>query len=117
VLNLAKSLKAPTDYLEAYLTLDKQILSHITEQQIALIALDDKELVAKQKKELKKQIGERKSLINSRLPPSIRTNKDWHDNLRDVHDGLIKELNQKYAIELNISSSVQRLVKLSKDMI
>ncbi|CAK3169371.1 non-specific serine/threonine protein kinase [Vibrio crassostreae] len=117
VLNLAKSLKAPTDYLEAYLTLDKQILSHITEQQSALIALDDKEIVAKQKKELKKQIGERKSLINSRLPQSIRTNKDWHDNLRDVHDGLIKELNQEYAIELNISSSVQRLVKLSKDMI
>jgi superfamily I DNA and/or RNA helicase len=51
------------------------------------------------------------------LPQSIRTNKDWHDNLRDVHDGLIKELNQEYAIELNISSSVQRLVKLSKDMI
>ena len=117
VLNLAKSLKAPADYLEAYLTLDKQILSHIIEQQNALIALDDEELVAKQKKELKKQIGERKSLINSRLPQSIRTNKDWHDNLSEVREGLIKDLNHEYAIEPNISSSVQRLVKLSKDMI
>lgn len=117
VLNLAKTLKAPAEYLEAYLTLDKQILSHITDQQSELIALDDKELVAKQKKELKKQIGERKSLINSRLPQSIRTNKDWHDNLSDVREGLVKDLNHEYAIEPNISSSVQRLVKLSKDMI
>ncbi|MDD9198591.1 MULTISPECIES: AAA domain-containing protein [Aliivibrio] len=117
VLNLAKSLKAPTDYLEAYLILDKQILSHIANQKNALIAIDDKELLTKQKKVLKKEIGERKSLINSRLPQKIRSNKDWHDNLDEVCIDLVEGLNHEYAIEENTFSLVQRIVALSKDMI
>ncbi|NSY33237.1 DNA helicase [Pseudoalteromonas sp. JC28] len=117
VLSLAKSLKAPNEYLEAFLSLDKQLLSLIAEQEIALKELDDESLEANQKKAIKKQLGERKSLINSRLPQSVRINKDWHDNLNEVRSGLIKDLNHEFAIEHNISSSVQRLVKLSKDMI
>ncbi|EOX4458520.1 AAA domain-containing protein [Vibrio alginolyticus] len=117
VLSLAKSLKAPNEYLEAYLALDKKLLSLITEQESALREIDDNDLEAKQKKAIKKQIGERKSLINSRLPQSIRINKDWHDNLSEVRSDLIKDLNREFAIEHNTSSSVQRLVKLSKDMI
>ncbi|WP_278404917.1 AAA domain-containing protein [Pseudoalteromonas ruthenica] len=117
VLSLAKSLKAPADYLEAYLDLDKQLLSHIDEQMSDLAALDDKEMDAKPRKKLKKQIGERKSLINSRLSQQVRENKDWHDNLGDIRDRLVKELNHEYAIEANISTSVQRLVNISKDMI
>lgn len=117
VLSLAKSLKAPNEYLEAFLTLDKQLLSLIAEQENALKELDDESLEAKHKKAIKKQLGERKSLINSRLPQSIRINKDWHDNLSEVKACLIKNLNHEFAIETNISNSVQRLVKLSKDMI
>lgn len=117
VLSLAKSLKAPNEYLEAFLALDKQLLSLIAEQENALKELDDESLEAKQKKAIKKQLGERKSLINSRLPQSIRINKDWHDNLSEIKDCLIKNLNHEFAIETNISNSVQRLVKLSKDMI
>ncbi|SGZ02079.1 AAA domain-containing protein [Moritella viscosa] len=117
VMALAKSLKAPKDYLEAFLELDKQVLSAIAEQLNALTKLDDKELDSKQRKELKKQIGERKSLINSRLPRDAQTNKDWHDDLSAVGDSLIKNLNNEYAIEPHIASSVKRLIDMSKDML
>lgn len=117
VMALAKSLKAPKDYLEAFLELDKQVLSTITEQINALTKLDDKELEGKQRKELKKQIGERKSLLNNRLPKEAQTNKDWHDDLSAVGDALIKNLNHEYAIEPHIASSVKRIIDLSKDMI
>tara|TARA_R110001592_G_scaffold192882_1_gene439970 strand:+ start:27716 stop:32683 length:4968 start_codon:yes stop_codon:yes gene_type:complete len=117
VMALAKSLKAPKDYLEAFLDLDKQVLSTITEQLNALTKLDDKELEGKQRKDLKKEIGERKSLLNSRLPREAQSNKDWHDDLSAVGDSLIKNLNHEYAIEPHIASSVKRLIELSKDML
>ncbi|GHB74525.1 hypothetical protein GCM10008107_24970 [Psychrosphaera saromensis] len=117
VMALAKSLKAPKDYLEAFLELDKRVLSTIDEQLNALTKLDDKELEGKQKKELKKRIGERKSLLNGRLPMEAQTNKDWHDDLSAVGDTLIKNLNHEYAIEPHIANSVKRLIELSKDML
>lgn len=117
VMALAKSLKAPKEYLEAFLELDKQVLSAITEQLNALTKLDDKELEGKHRKELKKQISERKSLINSRLPRETQANKDWHDDLSSVGESLIKNLNHEYAIEPHIASNVKRLIELSKDMI
>lgn len=117
VMSLAKSLKAPKDYLEAFLELDKQVLTPISEQLNALTKLDDKELEGKERKELKKQIGERKSLINNRLPKEIKADKDWYDDLPAVGDSIITKLNHEYAIEPNIASSVKRLIELSKDMI
>jgi len=117
VMSLAKSLQAPKDYLEAFLELDKQVLMPISEQLIALTRLDDKELEGKQRKDLKKQIGERKSLINSRLPRESQTNKDWHDDLPAVADSFIKKLNHEHAIAPNVANKVQRLISLSKDMI
>jgi serine/threonine protein kinase len=117
VMALAKSLKAPKEYLEAFLELDKQVLSAIDEQLNALTKFDDKELDSKQKKELKKQIGERKSLINSRLSQEAKTNKDWHDDLSTVGDSLINNLNHEYAIEPHIAGSVKRLIDMSKDML
>jgi serine/threonine protein kinase len=117
VMALAKSLKAPKEYLDAFLELDKQVLTAIAEQLNALAKLEDKELEGKQQKELKKQIGERKSLINSRLPRETQTNKDWHDDLGAIADSLIKNLNHEYAVEPHIASSVKRLIELSKDMI
>lgn len=117
VVALAKSLKAPKDYLEAFLELDKRVLSAIDDQLNALIKFDDEKLEGKQKKELKKQIGERKSLINSRLSMETKANKDWHDDLSAVGDALIKNLNHEYAIEPHIASSVKRLIELSKDML
>jgi serine/threonine protein kinase len=117
VMALAKSLKAPEEYLEAFLELDTRVLSTITEQLGALEKLDDKKLEGKERKELKKQINERKTLINSRLPNDVRSNKDWHDDLSTVGDVLIKSLNHEYAIEPNVASNVKRLIELSKDMI
>lgn len=117
VMSLAKSLKAPKEYLEAFLELDKQVLTAINEQLHALAKLDDKKLEGKERKELKKQIGERKSLINSRLPRESQANKDWHDDLSAVGDTLIKNLNHEFAIEPHIASNVKRLIDLSKEMI
>ena len=117
VMSLAKSLKAPKEYLEAFLVLDKQVLSAIDEQLNALSQLDDKELDAKPRKELKKQISERKSLINNRLSREIKTNKDWHDDLGAVGDSLINNLNHEHAIEPHIASSVKRIIDMSKDML
>jgi superfamily I DNA and/or RNA helicase/serine/threonine protein kinase len=117
VMSLAKSLKAPKDYLEAFLELDKQVLTPISEQINALTKLDDKKLEGKERKELKKQIGERKSLINNRLPKEIKADKDWYDDLPSVGDSIITKLNHEFAIEPNIASSVRRLIELSKDMI
>jgi serine/threonine protein kinase len=117
VMSLAKSLKAPKDYLEAFLELDKQVLTPISEQINALTKLDDKQLEGKERKELKKQIGERKSLINNRLPKEIKADKDWYDDLPSVGDSIITKLNHEFAIEPNIASSVRRLIELSKDMI
>lgn len=117
VLSLAKSIKAPSDYVEAYLILDKQLLSHLVDQQNALTKFNDPDLEGKQKKEIQKQINERKSLINSRLPQKLRVNKEWHDNLAVIRDVLLKDLNNEYAVEPNIFYALQRLVKLSKDMI
>jgi superfamily I DNA and/or RNA helicase len=117
VMALTKSLKAPKDYLEAFLELDKQVLSAIAEQLNALAKLDDKKLDDKERKELKKQIGERKSLINSRLPQKTKVDKNWHDDLSAVGDSLIKNLNHEYAVEPNIASSVKRLIDMSKDML
>ena len=117
VMSLAKSLKAPKDYLEAFLELDKQILTPISEQINALPKLDDKKLEGKERKELKKQIGERKSLINNRLPKEMKADKDWYDDLPSIGDSIITKLNHEFAIEPNIASSVRRLIELSKDMI
>lgn len=117
VMALTKSLKAPKDYLEAFLELDKQVLSAIAEQLNALAKLEDKKLDDKQRKELKKQIGERKSLINGRLSRETKIDKDWHDDLSAVGDTLIKNLNHEYAVEPNIASSVKRLIDMSKDML
>lgn len=117
VLALAKSLKAPKEYLEAFLTLDKKVLSAIDEQLNALAKLDDKELDDKQIKALKVQINERKTLINSRLSREVKSNKDWHDDLSAVGDGLINNLNLEYAIEPHIANSVKRFIDMSKDML
>ena len=117
VMALAKSLKAPKEYLEAFLELDKLVLSAIDEQLNALTKLDDEKLEGKERKDLKKQIGERKSLINGRLSMESKANKDWHDDLSAVGDSLIKNLNHDYAIEPHIASSVKRIIELSKDML
>ena len=117
VMSLAKSLKAPKEYLEAFVELDKRVLSIIDEQLSALKELENKELEPKDKKELKKQINERKTLINSRLPRDIRTNKDWHDDLSTVGDTLVKNLNYEHAVQANVAHSVKRLIALSKDML
>jgi len=117
VMALTKSLKAPKEYLEAFLELDKQVLSAIDDQLNALTKLDNKELEGKERKDLKKQIGERKSIINGRLSREAKANKDWHDDLSAVGDSLIKNLNREYAIEPHIASSVKRLIGLSKDML
>lgn len=117
VMSLAKSLKAPKEYLEAFVELDKRVLSIIDEQLSALKELENKELEPKDKKELKKQINERKTLINSRLPRDIRTNKDWHDDLSTVGDTLVKNLNYEHAVQANVAHSVKRLTALSKDML
>ncbi|WP_028869645.1 AAA domain-containing protein [Psychromonas arctica] len=117
VMALAKSLKAPKEYLEAFLTLDQKVLSAIDEQLNALTKLDDKELDDKQIKALKVQINERKTLINSRLSREVKSNKDWHDDLSAVGDGLINNLNLEYAIEPHIANGVKRFIDMSKDML
>ena len=116
-MSLAKSLKAPKEYLEAFVELDKRVLSIIDEQLSALKELENKELEPKDKKELKKQINERKILINNRLPNEIKTNKDWHDDLSIVGGTLVKNLNYEHAVQANVAHSVKRLIALSKDML
>tara|TARA_Y100000296_G_C5179812_1_gene262975 strand:- start:8597 stop:13543 length:4947 start_codon:yes stop_codon:yes gene_type:complete len=117
VMSLTKSLKAPKEYLEAFFELDKRILSIIDEQLIALKELENKELEPKEKKELKKQINERKVLINNRIPNEIKTSKDWYNDLSNVGDTLIKKLNYEHAVQANVAHSVKRLITLSKDML
>jgi serine/threonine protein kinase len=117
VMSLAKSLKAPKEYVEAFLELDKQLLSVIAEQQSAVTQLADEELEPKQRKELRKLVNERKSLINNRLPIDIRNNKDWHDDLAKVAEMLNKNLNQEYAVEPSVALNVKRIIDMSNDML
>lgn len=117
VITLAKSLNAPREYLDAYLQLDKMVLSLIVEQQTLIKKLVDSELDAIERKALKLKSAELKLLLNSRVPNEVKANKAWQDDLNKVSETLIGNLNREHAIPPNTADKVKRLIDMSKDML